>query len=122
MNRKFSMAAVAVAVSAAALLGASSASATTVLVRQSVSISGCTADQDILQGYGNSSHDYQGGEVVGGGSSCQVQITQFINGNQGASSGWYFVQTVPYYDGPGFQDQVCVRDGDSGPQNCSTKY
>lgn len=108
--------------------GASSASATTTTtttsswVRASVTHGECTATQVILEGYGNSSHEYQMGDMRMPGH-CWVRITQYINGNQGASSYWIWPGPTPvYYDGPGYQDMVCVQDDRVSGQACTSLY
>jgi hypothetical protein len=108
---------------AASLLGATSASANpTMWVRQDLQVPGCTGQQQILEGYEGSSHEYQQGAVTSSGDNCEVQIIQFINGNRDATSDWYFIYTLPYYDGPTFQDQVCLENTSTGKQDCSTLY
>lgn len=123
MIKNLAIAIGALGLAATPLLTATSASATTSSwVRDRISAGSCTATQTILEGYNGSSHEYQEGIVTAGGSNCYVLIIQYINGNQGSNSGWHNWSTPVYYDGPNYQDQVCLWDVNSGASNCTTTY
>jgi hypothetical protein len=92
------------------------------------SYASCHGYQNILEGYANSSHEYQQGYVqAASGFVCQVCIQQFINGNRGAetcysSSPGGTAVTQAYYDGPGYTDQVSVTSWPSWDDWVSSPY
>ncbi|WP_055585236.1 hypothetical protein [Peterkaempfera griseoplana] len=124
--RKLAVAAGALGLVVVPLAAAGPASATTSSwIRTTATIGNCTVEQVILEGYGNSSHEYQTAQLAVDNPGCWVQMTQYINGNQGASTGWWTPYTPnPYYDGPGYQDKVCVHSDyyNVGQQACTSLY
>ncbi|GAA1217757.1 hypothetical protein GCM10009665_04560 [Kitasatospora nipponensis] len=123
MTRKLALTAGALALIATPLLTATSASATTSWVRQTISAGGCVAEQTILEGYNNSSHEYQQGVLTStGGHVCEVAIIQFINGYEGTVSAFSRSVTPVYYDGPTYQDMVVLEDRTTGASINSSLY